>query len=94
MLYAARRALRWGYKRCEDICWIKTNQQHKSRKYLIPTYQQEGSMLVHTKVGRGRRLGVCVAGAACVTTPKSSVVGVAPLAALAHITLQANSLLG
>jgi hypothetical protein len=42
---------RWGFKRCEDICWIKTNQQHKSRKYLIPTYQQEGSMLVHTKVG-------------------------------------------
>ncbi|KAF6245562.1 MT-A70-domain-containing protein [Scenedesmus sp. NREL 46B-D3] len=49
-LDAGRHCLRkWGYKRCEDICWIKTNQQHKSRKYLIPTYQQEGSMLVHTK---------------------------------------------
>jgi hypothetical protein len=48
---------RWGFKRCEDICWIKTNQQHKSRKYLIPTYQQEGSMLAHTKVGWvGKRL--------------------------------------
>ncbi|WIA36475.1 hypothetical protein OEZ86_007775 [Tetradesmus obliquus] len=49
-LDAGRHCLRkWGYKRAEDICWIKTNTQHKSRKYLIPTYQQEGSMLVHTK---------------------------------------------
>jgi N6-adenosine-specific RNA methylase IME4 len=54
LLYMMRCCLllrRWGFKRCEDICWIKINQQHKKRKYLIPTYQQEGSMLVHTKVG-------------------------------------------
>eukprot|EP00775_Hariotina_reticulata_P013793 gene13793-13914_t len=49
-LDAGRHCLRkWGFRRSEDICWIKTNLEHKSRKYLIPTNQEQGSMLVHTK---------------------------------------------
>lgn len=44
--------VRWGFRRIEDICWIKTNMD-PNRKYLIPQNQKEGSLLAHTKVTHG-----------------------------------------
>lgn len=35
---------RWGYKRCEDITWVKTNTKNK----MIPNYSDKGIM-VRTK---------------------------------------------
>ena len=46
-------AFRWGFKRIEDICWIKTNKDVGKRKYLSAVNQEPGSMLVHTKVNGG-----------------------------------------
>ncbi|GIL60443.1 hypothetical protein Vafri_15030 [Volvox africanus] len=40
---------KWGFRRCEDICWIKTNKELGKRPYLKPTNQHPESMLVHTK---------------------------------------------
>eukprot|EP00879_Flechtneria_rotunda_P026459 GHRR01028212.1.p2 GENE.GHRR01028212.1~~GHRR01028212.1.p2 ORF type:complete len:259 (+),score=66.68 GHRR01028212.1:600-1376(+) len=49
-LDAGRHCLKkWGFRRSEDVCWIKTNKDAASRKYLIAEYQEPGSMLVHTK---------------------------------------------
>ncbi len=45
---------KWGFRRCEDICWIKTNKDLGKRPYLKAANQHPESMLVHTKV-RGRR---------------------------------------
>ncbi len=48
-LDAGRHCLRkWGFRRCEDICWIKTNKD-PSRKYILQ--QDSHACLVHTKVG-------------------------------------------
>lgn len=44
---------RWGFRRIEDICWIKTNRQREKepdRKYLSAQHQNPHSTLVHTKV--------------------------------------------
>ncbi|KAF8065623.1 mettl14 [Scenedesmus sp. PABB004] len=47
-LDAGRHCLRrWGFRRVEDICWVKTNKDAKARTYL--NSQEPGSMLVHTK---------------------------------------------
>lgn len=46
---AGRHCLRkWGFRRCEDICWIKTNKD-PSRKYML--HQDPHACLQHTKVG-------------------------------------------
>lgn len=41
---------RWNFRRSEDICWIKTNKEHPSRKYLSNLNQDSKSVLVRTKV--------------------------------------------
>lgn len=47
-LDAGRHCLRkWGFRRCEDICWIKTNKD-SSRKYML--HQDPHNCIVHTKV--------------------------------------------
>ncbi|KXZ54992.1 hypothetical protein GPECTOR_3g157 [Gonium pectorale] len=43
---------KWGFRRCEDICWIKTNKEAGKRAYLEAANQHTESMLVHTKVRR------------------------------------------
>eukprot|EP00878_Enallax_costatus_P021350 GHUV01022599.1.p1 GENE.GHUV01022599.1~~GHUV01022599.1.p1 ORF type:complete len:485 (+),score=113.06 GHUV01022599.1:720-2174(+) len=49
-LDAARHCFqKWGFKRIEDICWIKSNKDVGKRKYLSAVNQEPGSMLVHTK---------------------------------------------
>ncbi|KXZ54988.1 hypothetical protein GPECTOR_3g153 [Gonium pectorale] len=40
---------KWGFRRCEDICWIKTNKEAGKRAYLKAANQHPESMLVHTK---------------------------------------------
>ncbi|KAG2496477.1 hypothetical protein HYH03_005303 [Edaphochlamys debaryana] len=40
---------KWGFRRCEDICWIKTNREGSKRPYLKATNQHPDSILVHTK---------------------------------------------
>lgn len=40
---------KWGFRRCEDICWIKTNKDQGRRPYLKAANQHPESMLVHTK---------------------------------------------
>lgn len=46
-LDAGRHCLRsWGFRRCEDICWIKTNKD-PGRKYMLQ--QDPHNTLVHTK---------------------------------------------
>lgn len=48
-LEAGRHCLsKWGFRRCEDICWIKTNKD-PSRKYLSASNQEPYSVLTHTK---------------------------------------------
>lgn len=50
-LDAGRHCLnRWGYRRCEDIVWIKTNND-PDRKYVNAANQEALSVLQHTKVG-------------------------------------------
>ncbi|KAF0990788.1 hypothetical protein HZS_7775 [Henneguya salminicola] len=45
-LEGARMCFRnWGFRRCEDICWIKTN---KSQKFVLPQ-KEESSIFLHTK---------------------------------------------
>jgi len=50
---------RWGFRRIEDICWIKTNKEVKpkdgkpGRAYLSAQHQDPRSTLVHTKVRGG-----------------------------------------
>ena len=47
-LDAGRHCFRkWGFRRCEDICWIKTNKD-PNRKYILQ--QDTHACLVHTKV--------------------------------------------
>ena len=47
-LDAGRHCLRkWGFRRCEDICWIKTNVSQERRSALRPDAH---SVLQHTKV--------------------------------------------
>ena len=47
-LDAGRLCLRkWGFRRCEDICWIKTNVTQERRSALRPDAH---SVLQHTKV--------------------------------------------
>jgi len=47
-LDAGRHCLRkWGFRRCEDICWIKTNKD-ASRKYMLQ--QDPHNCIIHTKV--------------------------------------------
>ena len=47
-LDAGRHCFRkWGFRRCEDICWIKTNKD-PNRKYTLQ--QDTHACLVHTKV--------------------------------------------
>ena len=49
-LDAGRLCLRkWGFRRCEDICWIKTNVSQERRSALRPDAH---SVLQHTKVNR------------------------------------------
>lgn len=49
-LDAGRLCLRkWGFRRCEDICWIKTNVSQERRSALRPDAH---SVLQHTKVKR------------------------------------------
>jgi len=57
-LEAGRHCLQnWGFARCEDICWIKTNReaprhrhgQGRQDPYLGSVGQDPKSMLVHTK---------------------------------------------
>jgi hypothetical protein len=57
-LEAGRHCLKkWGFRRSEDICWIKTNNEHPGgRKYLSAVHQESNSVLTHTKVWK-RRLG-------------------------------------
>jgi MT-A70 len=51
-LDAGRHCLkRWGFRRCEDICWVKTNKD-SSRKYMHR--QDPAALLQHTKVRAGR----------------------------------------
>ena len=48
-LEAGRHCLKkWGFRRCEDICWIKTNKEHPGKK-LSAVHQEPNSVLVHTK---------------------------------------------
>lgn len=50
-LDAGRHCLnRWGYRRCEDIVWIKTNND-PDRKYVNAANQEALSVLQHTKAG-------------------------------------------
>lgn len=35
---------KWGYRRCEDICWIKTNKKKPGHKNLEP-----GALFQRTK---------------------------------------------
>ena len=28
---------KWGYRRCEDICWVKTNFRHGEEKTTVKT---------------------------------------------------------
>jgi mRNA (2'-O-methyladenosine-N6-)-methyltransferase len=52
-LEAGRHCMRrWNFRRSEDICWIKTNKEHPSRKYLSNLNQDSKSVLVRTKVSR------------------------------------------
>ena len=47
-LDAGRHCLRkWGFRRCEDICWIKTNVAPERKGALRPDAH---SVLQHTKV--------------------------------------------
>jgi N6-adenosine-specific RNA methylase IME4 len=49
-LEAGRHCLKkWGFRRVEDICWIKTNREHPDRPYLSSVHQEPNSVLVHTK---------------------------------------------
>lgn len=44
-LDAGRQCLRkWGFRRCEDICWIKTNFKNKN-----PKYSDQGAIFCRTK---------------------------------------------
>lgn len=57
-LEAGRHCLnKWGFRRSEDICWIKTNNDHGNRKYLSAVHQEHNSVLVRTKVRGGVPLG-------------------------------------
>jgi hypothetical protein len=48
-LDAGRHCLKkWGFRRCEDICWIKTNAE-AARK--VAARQDAHAVLQHTKVG-------------------------------------------
>ncbi|GAX80720.1 hypothetical protein CEUSTIGMA_g8155.t1 [Chlamydomonas eustigma] len=48
-LEAGRHCLnKWGFRRCEDICWVKTNKEHPNKK-LSAVHQELNSVLVHTK---------------------------------------------
>eukprot|EP00210_Caulerpa_lentillifera_P009508 g9067.t1 len=48
-LEAGRHCLnKWGYRRCEDIVWIKTNK-NPNQKYLSAANQEARSVLQHTK---------------------------------------------
>eukprot|EP00798_Chlamydomonas_sp_ICE-L_P014419 gene14419-20424_t len=41
-LDAGRHCLKkWGFRRSEDICWIKTNKEGKDRKYLSHVHQDQ-----------------------------------------------------
>lgn len=45
-LEEGRRCFRdWGFRRCEDICWVKTNIK---KKHILPL-REEGSLFQHTK---------------------------------------------
>ena len=44
---------KWGFRRCEDICWIKTNKD-PARKHML--HQDATACLAHTKVGTASRL--------------------------------------
>ncbi|KAJ9533460.1 hypothetical protein QJQ45_026459, partial [Haematococcus lacustris] len=50
-LDAGRHCLnKWGFKRVEDICWIKTNKERNPRTgYLQAVNQETYSVLTHTK---------------------------------------------
>ncbi len=56
-LEAGRHCLKkWGFRRCEDITWIKTNKEHPNKK-LSAVHQDPNSVLVHTKASwQGRYL--------------------------------------
>lgn len=55
-LDAGRHCLKkWGFRRCEDICWIKTNKE-AGRKAAVR--QDANSVLQHTKVG-GTSAAIC-----------------------------------
>lgn len=51
-LDAGRHCLnKWGFRRVEDIVWIKTNKERNPRTgYLQAINQEPYSILVHTKV--------------------------------------------
>ena len=53
-LDAGRHCLtKWGFRRAEDICWIKTNRD-PSRKATSTIRQDAQAVLQHTKVSRFR----------------------------------------
>ena len=43
--YAVQCLKRWGFRRCEDICWIKTNIKSRQNRSLEPN-----AVLNRTKV--------------------------------------------
>ena len=47
---------RWGFRRCEDICWIKTNKAGDPGldKEARLVKRDEDSLFVHTKVRGGK----------------------------------------
>ena len=47
--YAVQCLKRWGFRRCEDICWIKTNIKSRQNRTLEPN-----AVLNRTKVKRNR----------------------------------------
>lgn len=48
-LDAGRHCLKkWGFRRCEDICWIKTNKDANRKASTVRQYAN--SVLQHTKV--------------------------------------------
>ena len=49
-LDAGRHCLKkWGFRRCEDICWIKSNAQ---AAHKVAARQDAFAVLQHTKVCR------------------------------------------
>lgn len=46
----------WGFRRCEDICWVQTNFKHP--KWCLKTLESN-SVFQHTKVGNYFTIPIC-----------------------------------